>query len=226
MRSTATNRFRWGLLVLWFGAAITSVLTHIASVAASRYLRPETAMLTVIPIMIMLSLSFVVLLAVPVIALLARSVKMLPEIRRAIEWRDFEWAERLLTLARRTPRIKGTASAWNVEVDCLEGAIRYYQSDYQECMERVAPVFAWAGTAGDVALARESGYFLLASAAALQRHYDVLTISARVEPYYTLHNEPYDVRRLAQVRYLAAQSLAELDRRTGASGWVEAPAEA
>ncbi len=56
----------------------------------------------------------------------------------------------------------------------------------------------------------------------MERHYDVLSLSARVEAYFMLHCEPYDARRPAQIQYLAAQSVAALDRSTG-GGWMERP---
>ncbi len=138
---------------------MTLVITLIVSESASRYMRPDLAMLTVVHIVVTMAVSFLVLIAVPCVALLARSVKMLPEIRRAIDGRGMLWAQRLIELARRSPRPGGENSAWNVEVDCLEGAFLYQQGDYEECLALVAPVFKWASAAGDVALARESGYF-------------------------------------------------------------------
>ncbi|MEZ5351000.1 MAG: hypothetical protein R2762_00050 [Bryobacteraceae bacterium] len=230
MRNRTVSRFRWGLSLMWFGAAMALVLAQIVLVAASRYMRPDLAVLLAIPVMVTAAGAFLILIAVPVVAILAGSVKVLPEIRRAIEGRDFEWAQRLIGLARRSARSGRAESAWSVELNCLEGAFLYKQGDYNGCLDRVTPVFRWAAAAGDVALARDSGYYLMAAMAAMERHYDVLSLSARVEAYFTLHREPYDARRLAQIQYLAAQSVAALDR-SGEGGWLErrlfdSPAEA
>ncbi|MEZ5403459.1 MAG: hypothetical protein R2729_27505 [Bryobacteraceae bacterium] len=202
-----TQAIPWGLVLLWCGACGALVVAEACSIAARRYLAPGISGVVTAPLILVMAGSFVALLAIPCVAMLAGSVHVLPEIRRSIERRDFAWATRLIGLARRAPVSPGRGAAWGFHIDNLESILLYYRGDYEDSVEGNRRVFAWAAEAGDVELARESGYYLLAALAAMHCHLDVLNVSGKVEGWFTMHAGEYDPRRLATVRYLAAQSV-------------------